>query len=180
MNTFSPDYNENKINKILLSLSKEISSFSNLKNPSINLKKRREFFIKELDDLTFDASRHNISIETIKLSKKLLQEMKTNQFLEAIWSGKVVNITENRQALHPALRGSRDSFFPKDIMNEVTKQKKQMLKIAEGVRNGNIKSHSGKKYTSVLAIGIGGSDLGPRMSVKALPPFKSNIAVRFV
>ena len=72
MNTFSPDYNENKINNILLSLSKEISSFSNLKNPSINLKKRREFFIKELEDLTFDASRHNISIETIKLSKKLL------------------------------------------------------------------------------------------------------------
>ena len=98
MNTFSPDYNENKINNILLSLSKEISSFSNLKNPSINLKKRREFFIKELDDLTFDASRHNISIKTIELSKKLLQEMKTNQFLEAIWSGKVVNITENRQA----------------------------------------------------------------------------------
>ena len=65
-------------------------------------------------------------------------------------------------------------------MNEVTKQKKQMLKIAEGVRNGNIKSHSGKKYTSVLAIGIGGSDLGPRMSVKALTPFKSNIDVRFV
>ena len=63
MNTFSPDYNENKINNILLSLSKEISSFSNLKNPSINLKKRREFFIKELEDLTFDASRHNISIE---------------------------------------------------------------------------------------------------------------------
>ena len=180
MNTYSPDFNENKINNILLSLSKEISSFSNLKNLSINLKKRREFFIKELDDLTFDASRHNISIETIKLSKKLLQEMKTNQFLEAIWSGKVVNITENRQALHPALRGSRDSFFPKDIMNEVTKQKKQMLKIAEGVRNGNIKSHSGKKYTSVLAIGIGGSDLGPRMSVKALTPFKSNIDVRFV
>ena len=180
MNTFSPDYNENKINNILLSLSKEISSFSNLKNPSINLKKRREFFIKELEDLTFDASRHNISIKTIELSKKLLQEMKTNQFLEAMWSGKVVNITENRQALHPALRGSRDSFFPKDIMNEVTKQKKQMLKIAEGVRNGNIKSHSGKKYTSVLAIGIGGSDLGPRMSVKALTPFKSNIDVRFV
>ena len=180
MNTFSPDYNENKINNILLSLSKEISSFSNLKNPSINLKKRREFFIKELEDLTFDASRHNISIKTIELSKKLFQEMKTNQFLEAMWSGKVVNITENRQAIHPALRGSRDSFFPKDIMNEVSKQKKQMLKIAEGVRNGNIKSHSGKKYTSVLAIGIGGSDLGPRMSVKALTPFKSNIDVRFV
>ena len=100
-----------KINNILLSLSKEISSFSNLKNPSINLKKRREFCIKELDDLTFDASRHNISIKTIELSKKLLQEMKTNQFLEAMWSGKVVNITENRQALHPALRGSRDSFL---------------------------------------------------------------------
>ena len=47
-----------------------------------------------------------------------------------------------------------------------------MLKIAEGVRNGNIKSHSGKKYTSVLAIGIGGSDLGPRMSVKALTLLK--------
>ena len=66
MNTFSPDYNKNKINNILLSLSKEISSFSNLKNPSINQKKRREFLIKELNDLTFDASRHNISIKTIK------------------------------------------------------------------------------------------------------------------
>ena len=44
MNTFSPDYNENKINNILLSLSKEISSFSNLKNPSINLKKEENFY----------------------------------------------------------------------------------------------------------------------------------------
>ena len=46
MNTFSPDYNESKINNILLSLSQEVSAFSNLKNPSINLKKRREFFIR--------------------------------------------------------------------------------------------------------------------------------------
>ena len=55
--------------------------------------------------------------------------MKTNQFLEAMWSGKVVNITENRQALHPALRGSRDSFFPKDIMNEVQNKKNKCLKL---------------------------------------------------
>ena len=46
MNTFSPDYNENKINNILLSLSKEISSFCNLKNSSINLKKEENFLLK--------------------------------------------------------------------------------------------------------------------------------------
>ena len=74
MNTFSPDYNENKINNILLSLSKEISSCSNLKNPSINLKKRREFFIKELEDLTFDASRHNISLKQLNYQKNYFRK----------------------------------------------------------------------------------------------------------
>ena len=181
METFAPKYNEDKIKELEILLSNEVLSLKdNLNFSADELSFREKELVQNLDDLTFDASRHYIPSKSIGIVKKILTEVKANEFLEAIWSGKIVNNTENRRAMHPALRAPKDSFFPSEISNEVHYQRKKMLKMSESIRNGELRSSTDEKYSSILAIGIGGSDLGPRMTVKALKPFSDNLEIRFI
>ena len=181
METFAPKYNEDKIKELEILLSNEVLSLKdNLNFSDDELSFREKELVQNLDDLTFDASRHCIPSKSIGIVKKILTEVKANEFLEAIWSGKIVNNTENRRAMHPALRAPKDSFFPSEISNEVHDQRKKMLKMSESIRNGELRSSTDEKYSSILAIGIGGSDLGPRMTVKALKPFSDNLEIRFI
>ena len=181
METFDPKYNEDKIKELEILLSNEVISLKdNLNFSADELSFREKELVQNLDDLTFDASRHCIPSKSIGIVKKILTEVKASEFLEAIWSGKIVNNTENRRAMHPALRAPKDSFFPSEISNEVHDQRKKMLKMSESIRNGELRSSTDEKYSSILAIGIGGSDLGPRMTVKALKPFSDNLEIRFI
>ena len=111
MEFYTPKYNEKKIKELELALSEEVlktKSFIDLKESEKSA--RVKFLVKNLGDLTFDASRHCISDKAIEIAKKIFDEVKTKDFLEAIWSGKIVNKTENRQALHAALRAPKKVF----------------------------------------------------------------------
>ena len=181
MEFYTPEYNEKKIKELELALSKEVLATKNFIDLSeIETSTREKFLVKNMGDLTFDASRHCISIQAIEIAKKIFDEVKAKEFLEAIWSGKVVNKTENRRALHPALRAPKGSFFPTSISDEVHAQRETLFKVSESIRKGELRSFSGEKYNSLLALGIGGSDLGPRMAVKALSPYTGSIDLRFV
>ena len=181
MEFYTPKYNEEKIEELELALSKEVIKTRNFIHLSGAKKTNREkFLLKNIGDLTFDATRHCISDKAIEIAKQIFDEVKTKNFLEAIWSGSVVNKTESRQALHPALRAPKKSFFPTSISNEVHVQREKLFKVSESIRNGKLRSFSGEKYTSLLVLGIGGSDLGPRMAVKALSSLSRSINVSFV
>ena len=181
MEFYTPKYNEKKIKELELALSKEVLKIKSLDHFTGTEKTTREkFLLKNLDDLTFDASRQCISVKALEIAKEIFYEVKAKDFLEAIWSGNIVNKTENRQALHPALRAPKKSFFPAFISDEVYVQREKLFKVSENIRNGKLRSFSGEKYTSLLVLGIGGSDLGPRMAIKALFPFSGSINVSFV
>jgi len=181
MDKFLPKFDVEKTKKIDNLLSNEINSFAGFEKLSAEEKIDREkALISNIDDFIFDASRHQISAKAISYGKKLLIELNAHEWLNAIRSGKIVNLTENKKALHSALRAPQNSFFSKVILDEVIAQRKKLFNVAERIRSGELKSASGKKYSSILAIGIGGSDLGPRMTVKALQPYADNFDIRFV
>ena len=95
MKFYTPKYNEEKIEELELALSKEVLKTRNFKHLSgvkkTNLEKS---LVKNIGDLTFDATRHCISDKAIEIARQIFDEVKTKNFLEAIWSGNIVNKTE--------------------------------------------------------------------------------------
>ena len=104
--------------------------------------------------------------------------------IEAMWRGDPINTTEGRAVLHTALRVpgvSADGPGGEDIARQVLAERERMLAFAESVRGGEVRGSGGARFTTVINIGIGGSDLGPAMAVQALHPLTANAPrVRFV
>ena len=172
-------------NNILKAVEKSLySSFLSDQKLSIKIfksdKNRNINFKKNLNDITFDYSRHHVSLKTLENAKRLAEVKKLNNWINSIFSEEIVNKSEWRAALHPALRLNSEDYFSKEITNTVIKQKNKMFDFAEKVRNGKIKSPQGVKYETVLSIGIGGSDLGPKMTVNALKYFSNGPRIIFV
>jgi glucose-6-phosphate isomerase len=149
------------------------------KNPN-----RFEDFHIALEGLVFDFSKQRVSGETLALLADLARAAKVEERRAALFAGEIVNPTEGRAALHMALRSLGKQKFAaggKDVMAEVAGERRKMLDFAEEVRRGAIKSASGKTFTDIVNIGIGGSDLGPAMAAKALAPFVApHLSLHFV
>ena len=92
-----------------------------------------------------------------------------NERIEALFSGECVNTTENRPALHTALRKSSGSVMVngKDVVPEIIAVREKMRDISERIRAGLWRGCTGKSITTVVNVGVGGSDLGPRMVCEA-------------
>ena len=141
----------------------------------------------QYEDFLVDFSKNRITDETLKLLINLAKEAKLEEWRKRLFSGDKINFTENRSALHIALRNKSNNPIlvdGKDIMPNVNKVLAQMKSFSNGVRSGKVKGYTGKKIKSVVNIGIGGSDLGPAMICEALksygtkditPYFVSNI-----
>jgi glucose-6-phosphate isomerase len=128
----------------------------------------------ELDGLLFDFSKHRLDTTALNLLIRLARAAGLEAHRAALFAGEPINTTEHRPALHMALRNlSGRRFYAKgrDIMPEVIAERAKMEAFAEGVRNGAVRSASGAQFTDIVNIGIGGSDLGPAMAVRALSPF---------
>jgi glucose-6-phosphate isomerase len=126
---------------------------------------RAERFTIEGGGLIADFSKNRITDETLKLLVALAEQSGVTARRDAMFAGEVVNPTEGRAALHTALRATReDAPFHAQIAAERTK----MAEFAERVRSGAWVGHTGKRIRHVVNIGIGGSDLGPKMVVHAL------------
>jgi glucose-6-phosphate isomerase len=128
-----------------------------------------------LDDLLlFDYAKHRVDETTLDLLAQLFEECGVAEGFQAQLNGAAINETEGRAVLHTALRSSSTEALlvdGHDVRPLIARERDRMLDFAEAVRTGDIRSASGEKFKHVVNIGIGGSDLGPRMAVEALKPF---------
>src|SRR5439155_27335082 len=131
-----------------------------------------------------DYSKNRLTKETLGLLFALAEESGLHARMEEMFSGSHINTTENRPALHVALRMPRGSSLTVDGENVVPKVHEvldKMTAFSDSIRTGQWKGHTGKPIRNVINIGIGGSDLGPRMATEALRYYSDrSLAVRFV
>src|SRR6056297_546069 len=134
----------------------------------------KDYSVK-LDKLLVDYSKNIINDKTMKLLLDLAREIKLDEAIEAMFKGEKINETENRAVLHTALRNFGEDKIcvdGKNVMPEIKKVRRQMKEFSQKVRSGDWKGYSGKRITDVVNIGIGGSDLGPKMVTRALEPYQ--------
>ena len=131
-----------------------------------------------------DYSKHRVTDETLRLLVALAEECGLRERIDAMFRGEVVNPTENRPALHVALRapeGERIEVDGEDVVPEVHRMLDRMSAFAERLRSGEWTGHTGKRIRTIVNIGIGGSDLGPAMATSALRRFsRRDLTFRFV
>ncbi len=133
--------------------------------------------------ITLDASRQCVDDAIHGQLQALAQQSQVMSLAAAMARGERVNASEDRAALHMALRGSDWAAAPwgPTIGGEVTAELARACQFADDARSGRWASHSGARITDVVNLGIGGSDLGPRMASAALAPTGDNaIRVHFV
>jgi glucose-6-phosphate isomerase len=145
---------------------------------------RFERFSLHLGDILFDYSKNRITADTMALLLDLARQSGLDEAIEAMFTGQKINTTENRAALHVALRnrGNRPILVDgQDVMPEVNRVLGKMRVFSDAVRSGDWRGYSGRAITDVVNIGIGGSDLGPKMAVTALRHFaKPGLRCHFV
>jgi glucose-6-phosphate isomerase len=145
---------------------------------------RGERYTAEAAGIFLDYSKNRVTDETLKLLIQLAEESGLKAHIEAMFSGKKINITENRAVLHVALRAPKDESIlvdGEDVVPAVHAVLDKMAGFADRVRSGAWKGHTGKRIRNVINIGIGGSDLGPVMAYEALKHYSQrDITFRFV
>ena len=132
--------------------------------------KRVESLSLSFDGMFYDFSKQRMSAETLALLVSLAKEALVPEWRERMFSGEKINISEGRSVLHTALRRSAGPFPSKqfDVMPEVIETRRRMAEFAERLRLGKHFGHKGMPIRDVVNIGIGGSDLGPKMMNQAL------------
>jgi glucose-6-phosphate isomerase len=145
---------------------------------------RFDRFSLRFDDILFDYSKNRITQTTMDLLLALARQASVDRAIEAMFSGEKINTTEDRAVLHIALRNRSNRPIlvdGVDVMPEVNAVLAKMRKFSEAVRSGEWKGYTGKAITDIINIGIGGSDLGPKMVTRALTPYaKLGLHVHFV
>ncbi len=145
---------------------------------------RGERLVAEGAGLYLDYSKQRVTDETLGLLSALADEVGLAARTEAMFRGERINVTENRPALHVALRLPREASLVVngvDVVREVHDVLDRMAAFADGVRDGSWQGHTGKPIRNVVNIGIGGSDLGPAMAHRALRAFsRRDLCFRFV
>ncbi len=134
-------------------------------------------------DFLFDFSKNKITEETIQLLVDLASEVNLSQAIEGLFGGEKINVTESRAVLHTALRDFSDHPLWVDGVNvksEIKSGREKIKSFTHDFLSGIYTSETGEKFTDVLNIGIGGSDLGPKMVVGALQNYRNNIGVHYI
>ncbi|MEX0959503.1 MAG: glucose-6-phosphate isomerase [Burkholderiales bacterium] len=135
---------------------------------------RAQDFAAEAAGLYLDYSKNPLTRETLGLLVALAEEAQVPDQIAAMFGGGRINVTEQRAVLHVALRnrsGRPIMVDGQDVMPEVVAVLEQMRAFCDGVRSGALSGFTGRPYSDVVNIGIGGSDLGPLMASRALAPF---------
>ena len=132
--------------------------------------KRVESLSLSFGGMFYDFSKQRMTAETLALLVSLAKEALVPEWRERMFSGERINISEGRSVLHTALRRSVGPFPGKqfDVMPEVIETRRRMAEFAERLRSGKHLGHKGMPIRDVVNIGIGGSDLGPKMMNQAL------------
>jgi len=136
----------------------------------------------EAAGLTLDLSKQPWSLPEVGEMLDLARAGGVEGARARLLSGEIVNRSENRPALHVALRappGAGLKAAGVEVSSEVDATRAAIKRFADGVRSGAIKGATGKPFRAILHIGIGGSDLGPRLIWEALKPLDPQIELRF-
>ncbi|HVO44010.1 MAG TPA: glucose-6-phosphate isomerase [Aggregatilineales bacterium] len=145
---------------------------------------RFERFSLRFGDLLFDYSKNRITEKTMTLLLDLANQANLSRQIEAMFTGQKINVTENRAVLHVALRNRSNRPIlvdGVDVMPGVNTVLDKMRMFSDSVRSGAWKGYTGKPIADVVNIGIGGSDLGPKMVTLALAHYaKPDLQVHFV
>lgn len=145
---------------------------------------RGERLTGEVADLHVDYSKNLVTDETVALLTALAERVGLTDRIAAMFAGRHINVTEDRAVLHTALRLPRDATLHvdgQDVVADVHAVLDRMSAFADRVRSGGWRGHTGERITTVVNIGIGGSDLGPVMAYEALKAYRdAGISCRFV
>ena len=164
------------------------SHFETMKNVRMqdlfaNEPTRAEKMHLEWNDFLVDYSKNIATKETMDLLLELANEVHLKEAISKYIGGDVINQTENRAVLHTALRAKENASVQVDGVNvlpEIYAVKNKIKQFSNEIISGQRKGYTGKPFTDVVNIGIGGSDLGPAMIVEALQYYKNPLNVHFV
>ena len=121
--------------------------------------------------LAFNYAAKQVDDEVLKILAELAEEMQLAEKFEALYNGEVINTGEKRMVLHHMTRGQLGNAVVADGVDKrsfYAEQQKKIAELADKVHSGEITNAAGEKFTTVVQIGIGGSDLGPRAMYLAL------------
>jgi len=144
---------------------------------------RASKFHIQWNNFLIDYSKNRINQETMDLLVNLANELHLKDAIAAYFEGETINKTESRAVLHTALRAPENSVVTVDGQNvipEIFEVKNKIKAFTNEVVNGVRKGYTGKAFTDIVNIGIGGSDLGPAMIVEGLQYYKNHLNVHFV
>ncbi|MFZ2174360.1 MAG: glucose-6-phosphate isomerase [Rhodococcus sp. (in: high G+C Gram-positive bacteria)] len=141
-------------------------------------------FTLSVGDLYIDYSKHRVDRDTLGLLTELARTAGVEEQRDAMFAGEHINTSEDRAVLHTALRlpaGSSLTVDGQDVVADVHEVLGRMGDFTDRLRSGQWRGATGEKITTVVNIGIGGSDLGPVMVYRALRHYvDAGITVRFV
>ena len=161
----------------------KLSSWKEIGNHSNKISERslNEIFMEDKDrfnkfsiqenDLLLDFSKNHIDDKMMKLFSQLMDDIDLKGKIHDLFNGEKINTSENRSVLHFLLRGTYTSKTKKLFENDVKKGLEKLKSFSKKFQNGEIVGYSGKKIKNVINIGIGGSDLGPKMICEGLKYF---------
>jgi glucose-6-phosphate isomerase len=128
-------------------------------------------FKRDACGIELDFSKQRVTRETLALLFTLADTCQLKEKIDALMRGDIVNTSENRPALHTALRAPDTASFwlgGRDVMRDIVSTRQKMQVISDQIRNGSWVGYSGKPMIDIVNIGIGGSDLGAKFCVDAL------------
>lgn len=144
---------------------------------------RGQKFSIQWNDFLVDYSKNRITEETLELLLQLSNEVGLQDAIGSYFGGELINQTEGRAVLHTALRAKKGDTVMVDgvnIVDEVFEVKEKIKSFSNAVISGERKGHTGKAFTDIVNIGIGGSDLGPVMVTEALKFYQNDLKTHFV
>lgn len=144
---------------------------------------RAEKMSLELDGLYFDYSKNLVDETVMQHLFGLAKEAGLSEGINDMFAGEHINVTEDRAVLHTALRSPKGrawNYQGEDISKKIHEVKDAMGAFASRIHDGDIKGSTGKSFTDVVNIGIGGSDLGPAMVYEALAENKRHLQAHYV
>ena len=166
---------------------KLLKHFESIKNKKIvdllDSRKSPVKFNLVWDDFIIDISKNLTDNTTLELLLELADECNLGDAILKQFRGDSINETENRAVLHTAVRTfKKDSINinGKDIVPSIFETREKIKSFTNNILNGNLKGATGKSFTDVVNIGIGGSDLGPVMVVEALKHYCTKLNTHFV
>ncbi len=146
-------------------------------------KKRLDYTTFDFNGIYFDFSKNYIDKKLIDLFVSLAEEIDLSRAIEEMFQGKKINFTENRAVLHTALRSQSATEIivdNKNIIPLIHQTNKKIKRFTKKVIDGQWKGFTGKKITDIVNIGIGGSELGPKMIVRALKPYRNHLNIHYL